>query len=80
MLEISDVSMRCTIKRIAAKSDHVQFCYETGSTGCGLSEYCQCGDRLDHERQRPGCDHVSACPGAAMTRILSNLVQLLWAG
>ncbi|MBR7654807.1 IS110 family transposase [Brucella oryzae] len=35
-VEASDVSMRRTIQQIAAKFDHVHFCYEAGPTGYGL--------------------------------------------
>ncbi len=35
-VEASDVSMRRVIQRIAAKFDHVHFCYEAGPTGYGL--------------------------------------------
>jgi hypothetical protein len=35
-VEASDASMRRTIQRMAAKFDHVHFCYEAGPTGYGL--------------------------------------------
>nr|ALU64516.1 Mobile element protein [Rhizobium leguminosarum bv. viciae] len=37
-VEASDASMRRIIQRIAAKFDHVHFCYEAGPTGYGLHQ------------------------------------------
>lgn len=37
----SDTNMRRIIRRIAAKFDHVHFCYEAGPTGCGLHRLIQ---------------------------------------
>ena len=45
-VDASDVSMRRIIQRIAAKFDHVHFCYEAGPTGYGLHRLIQ---SLGHE-------------------------------
>jgi transposase len=35
-IDASAESMRCFVKRLASKYDHVHFCYEAGPTGYGL--------------------------------------------
>ena len=45
-VDASDTSMRRIIQRIAAKFDHVHFCYEAGPTGYGLHRLIQ---SLGHE-------------------------------